>query len=316
MRGIVFPGQGSQHPGMGKLYYDNFRAAQYTFEEASDALKIDFKKICFEGTESELQQTINTQPCLLLVSTAMWNSVKQIIGGKVLSAGHSLGEYSALVAAGVISFADAMRAVRKRGEFMQKAVPEGVGAMAAVLGLENEQVEQICENVSASTGEVLEPANYNSPGQVVVSGSAKAVAWLKDSFKPESMGIKRLKMIPLKVSAPFHCSLMRTAEENMTPVIQGMKFSQWTFPVIQNKTARIPEDLTELQYNLISQISSPVKWAQSVSYLKDEGVRQIIEVGSGQVLSGLVKKIDSEFVTFNIQTLDDINQLEKNLETP
>ncbi len=312
MLGIIFPGQGSQHPGMGKMYYENFKIAQETFEEASDTLNIDFKKLCFEGPEADLQLTINTQPCLLLVSTAMWRTIRPIIEGKKLfGAGHSLGEYSALVAANILPFGDAIKAVRKRGEFMQKAVPEGVGAMAAILSLENDQVETICRVVSLETGEVLEPANFNSPGQVVVSGSKKAVDWLKDTFKPETLGIKRLKMIPLKVSAPFHCSLMKQAEDNMEPVIRGMKFSSWKFPVIQNKTARVPQDLDELQQNLISQISSPVKWAQSVTYLREKGVQNVIEVGPGQVLNGLVKKIDSEFFkTFNIQSLEDINKLE------
>lgn len=312
---LVFPGQGSQHPGMGKLFYENFKEAKMTFEEASDILKIDFKHLCFEGSESELQLTSNTQPCLLLVSTAMWRSLHNLFSNITNIAGHSLGEYSALVAASALLFSEALDAVRKRGEFMQLAVPQGQGAMAAVLGLENSEVEKLCLWATKKSGKVVEPANYNAPGQVVISGEKAGIDWLKENLNPNEVGISRTpKLIPLKVSAPFHCSLMKPAEEKMASVILNMKISNPQFTIIQNKTAREPKDIKELTQNLISQITSSVKWAQSVTYLKEKGVTHIIEMGPGTVLTSLVKKIDSSALkTFNIQSLDDLRNLEKEL---
>ena len=316
MLGLIFPGQGSQYVGMGKVFYENFKVVKQTFEEGSDALSLDLKKLLFDGPDSELKLTHNTQPAILLVSVALDRITKDILKDhKKVCAGHSLGEYSALVSNGVLSFSDAIKTVRIRGELMQKAVPQGEGAMIAVLGCENENVEKICKWVQSETKKVMEPANYNAPGQVVISGDAKAAEWLISNFKTSKLATEiKAKFIPLNVSAPFHCSLMMPAQLEMTPVLQDLKYSPAQFPIIQNVTAEETLDLTIIQKNLVSQISAPVKWVQSVIKLKNMGVTRCIEVGSGKVLSGLVKKIDSEALsTFNIETIEDFKKLESEL---
>lgn len=313
MLGLIFPGQGSQYVGMGKVFYDNFKAAQETFEEGSDALKLDLKKLLFDGPDSELKLTHNTQPAILLVSIVLDRITKDIFKNQQkICAGHSLGEYSALVSNGVLSFTDAIKTVRVRGEQMQKAVPAGKGAMLAVLGCENENVEKICRWVQEQTKKVLEPANYNAPGQVVISGDAEAAEWLTSNWKTSALASEiKAKFIPLNVSAPFHCSMMMPAQQEMTPVLSGLKYADAQFPIIQNVTAKETTDTQEIQKNLIAQISAPVKWVQSVIRLKELGVTRCIEVGPGKVLTGLVKKIDSSSLsTFNIETLEDLKKLE------
>jgi [acyl-carrier-protein] S-malonyltransferase len=317
MLGLIFPGQGSQFVGMGKVFYENFKVVQHTFEEGSEALRVDLKKLLFDGPDSELKLTHNTQPAILLVSVALDKILKDVLKEhKKICAGHSLGEYSALVSNGVFEFADAIKTVRTRGELMQKAVPQGQGAMIAVLGCENENVEKICKFVREQTKEVLEPANYNAPGQVVISGSAKAAEWLMSNWKTSELATQiKAKFIPLNVSAPFHCSMMMPAQALMTPVIKSMKYSLAKFPVVQNVTAMPTSEANVIENNLISQISAPVKWVQSVIKLRELGVARCIEVGPGKVLSGLVKKIDSEALsTFNIETIEDFKKLEAELK--
>lgn len=314
--GALFPGQGSQHPGMGQFLFDNFKEARLLFEEASDILKIDFKKLCFSGSEEDLQLTKNTQPALLIVSTATFKVVYETTGFRPSAcAGHSVGEYAALVAADALSFAEAVRAVRVRGEAMQEAVPVGKGGMCAVMGLTDQQARDLCKWVeSESQLRPLEPANFNSPGQVVISGNAKAIEWLQANFKKEALTPPpaRAKFIPLKVSAPFHCSLMNPAEDKMREVLHHIEFANGQIPVVQNFTAEPATEKTVLRENLIKQISAPVLWTQCIEKLRDLGAVRLVEFGCGKVLAGLVKKIDGERLqTFNLNSLEDL----KNLET-
>lgn len=317
---LAFPGQGSQQPGMGRFLFDNFKIAQETFEEGSEALKQDMKKLCFEGSEADLALTENTQPALLLVSTATQKVLRQEFSVKVAAAaGHSIGEYAALVAAGVTRFDESLRAVRTRGQAMQSAVPVGQGGMVAVLGLEPEQVETLCTYVVKNSGFApLSAANFNSPGQIVISGSQKAINWLKDNFKPEVIfaeAPKRAKLIPLTVSAPFHCEMMKPAEDKMREVLTSMEFNTAAFPIIQNFHAKVETDGKILRENLIRQVSAPVRWTQSMEVLKAMGHANVIECGAGKVVQGLLKKIDPEF--FKVMTttsMEDIKTIEEFLK--
>jgi len=315
MVAALFPGQGSQFVGMCQSLFNEFKLVRESFEEASDTVQVDFKKLIFEGPETELTLTENTQPSLLLVSFATFSVLREEFGFRpAFGAGHSLGEYSALTCAKTLNFSDAIRAVKARGKFMQEAVPVGQGAMAAVLGLEDEEVKKLCQWAETEFGEKpLEPANFNSPGQVVVSGSQSLLDKALRHFDSEKvLGTKkRVKLIPLNVSAPFHCSLMKPAEERMSIVIKQLKFEKPEFPIVQNVSAQEQSDVGQISDQLIRQISSPVLWTQSVRRLKELGVKRIIEWGPGKVLSGLVKKIDSEIATLNIQNLDDIKNFEK-----
>lgn len=319
MWAALFPGQGSQSVGMAQFLYENFSIAKQTFEEASDTLKIDFKKLCFEGPESDLQLTENTQPALLLVSTATFRVVESIAPLKIkAAAGHSVGEYAAVVTSGAVEFADALRAVRIRGQAMQKAVPVGEGGMVAVMGLTEEQVTFLCQWAEKTSGlKPIEPANFNAPGQVVISGSQKLIDWMKanakaDLFAPET---PRLKMIPLAVSAPFHCSLMKPAEEEMGRVLSDIKFKDSKWPIVQNFTAKEATNGDELRKNLVFQVSGPVRWTQCMARLKELGCERSIEFGAGRVLTGLAKKIDSSApAPFNINTLDELKALEAALK--
>ena len=314
----LFPGQGSQSVGMGRFLFDEFQIARHTFEEASDALKIDFKKLCFEGPESDLQLTENTQPALLLVSTATFRVIEKTLGVQISAgAGHSVGEYAAVVAAKSVGFSDALRAVRVRGQAMQKAVPVGQGGMVAVMGLSEQQVVQLCRWTEETSGvKPLEPANFNAPGQVVISGSQKAIEWLRangktDIFAPET---PRMKLIPLSVSAPFHCSLMKPAEAEMKLVLEATPFQDAAWPIVQNVTGQETTSASTLRNNLVAQVSGAVRWTQCMARLRELGVTRSIEFGSGRVLSGLAKKIDSNAESpLNINALDDIKNLEKAL---
>ena len=319
MWAALFPGQGSQSVGMGRFLFDEFPVAKQTFEEASDTLQINFKKLCFDGPEDALQLTENTQPALLLVSTATYRVIKHLFDIQIgAAAGHSIGEYAAVVSGGALGFADALKAVRKRGQAMQRAVPVGEGGMAAVMGLTEDQVVKICawtEKQSACTP--LEPANFNAPGQIVISGSQKAIDWLKANGKPETLSEvfgqdpPRLKLIPLSVSAPFHCSLMKPAELEMRDTLSALTFNDARFPIVQNVTAHESRDAGVLRENLIKQVSGAVRWTSCMSRLKEMGATQMIEFGTGRVLSGLAKKIDSSVpAPFNINALTDIKILE------
>lgn len=315
MSAFLFPGQGSQSPGMGSFLYENFNTAKLCFEEASDAISLDIKKLCFTGSTEELALTENTQPALLTVSTATARVLTNDIGVKpTITAGHSIGEYSSLVLAKVINFKDAVRAVRIRGQAMQSAVPVGLGGMTACLGLSQEQVKFLCDWVVKTTGySPLSPANYNCEGQIVISGSMQALEWLKVNFKAEILPgeTKKAKLIPLQVSAPFHCAMMKPAQEKMKNFLKDIVFSDSNIGIIQNVNAQAETKAEVLKSNIIEQVSAPVKWTQSMQTLKSLGTSNCIEVGHGSVLKGLLKKIDPEFFkVHSTSDLEDIKSIE------
>jgi [acyl-carrier-protein] S-malonyltransferase len=313
--GAVFPGQGSQQPGMGHFLFENFKEVRLRFEEASDAISVDFKKLCFTGDEAELQLTKNTQPALLLVSTASYDVIKNITDfAPIASAGHSIGEYAALVSQGVLSFRDGIQAVRARGEAMQDAVPVGEGGMCAVIGMNDNQVRELCKWVEKESGfKPLEPANFNSPGQVVISGNAKAIEWMQANFKKEVLSEPpaRAKFIQLKVSAPFHCSLMKPAEEKMRLLLTATDFKTAKSAIVQNVNAEAFKQAVDLRENIIRQITAPVLWVGCVEKLKALGCTQFVEFGSGKVLAGLIKKIaGDEIRVLNMNSLEDVKAIE------
>lgn len=314
----LFPGQGSQSPGMGKFLFEQFPVAKRCFEEASDTLAVDFKKLCFEGSEAELALTENTQPCLLLVSTATYRVLNEELGFMPrAAAGHSIGEYAAVVAAGAMAFADGMTAVRKRGQAMQSAVPLGVGGMTAIMGLEPDQVMQLCQWAEKETKSgPAQPANINAPGQIVISGRKSVLDWAAANFKAEVIpGAGRVKFIPLKVSAPFHCSMMKPAEEAMADVLGGMNFNDAEFPIVQNVTAEAVREGDQLRSNLIKQVSAPVRWIECTQKLLQLEIKHAVEAGTGKVLNGLSKKIAGDNLTvFNVNSLEDIKTLENRLK--
>ncbi len=317
MMSIVFPGQGSQSPGMGKWLYDQFPVAQLTFQEASDVLKIDVKKLCFEGTDAELQLTANTQPALLTVSTATARVLKSELNLKAdFTAGHSIGEYASLVLAEVLSFSTAIQAVRTRGIAMQSAVPVGAGSMMALMGVTEDQAYKICRWASEKSDGLIQPANFNSPGQVVISGSSSVMQYLKDHFAPqEVLGENiRVKMIPLNVSAPFHCEMMKPAEKKMDEFFKDIEFKNATMPVIQNLIAEAVIEGPKLKQNLIKQVSGSVRWMQSIQKLTQLGCQNYIECGHGQVLKGLIKKTSESATVFSTQSLEDLKLIEAHLK--
>lgn len=302
----IFPGQGSQAVGMGKDLFDNFAVSREVFEEADDALGFSLSEMCFAGTAEALALTANTQPAILTTSVAAFRAM-EMEGFPIPNfvAGHSLGEYSALVAAGAMSFADAVRTVRKRGTYMQEAVPVGIGAMAAILGLPLETVEIACEE--AREGEVCSPANINSPSQIVIAGSAGAVDRAIELLKVR--GAKRA--IKLNVSAPFHCDLMFPAQEKLADDLAKIEFNDLRFPVIENVSADKNKDGTRARDSLIRQVSSPVRWAESVEMMLAEEVETFIEVGAGKVLSGLVRQINRDVRCLNVENTESLrNTLE------
>lgn len=314
----LYPGQGSQSPGMGQFLFNEFSEARLAYEEASDAISFDLKKLCFTGSESELQQTENTQPALLVTSIATHLVLTKKIGVQFKCAsGHSIGEYAALVGAGVLSLSDATRAVRERGRAMQSAVPLGEGSMMATLGLDEEQAQFLCRWAEKESGYgPLSPANFNSPGQIVISGSAKVLNWLKENFKPEILpgAPKKVKLIPLSVSAPFHCAMMEPAEKKMRDVLSQILFNKAQYPIIQNYTADCAFEAHLLKENLIRQISAPVLWTQCMHKAKSMGLTQFIECGHGSVLKGLLKKIDADFQVWSTSSLEDLKKIESDLK--
>lgn len=294
----LFPGQGSQHVGMAKDLYDQFPLVRALFEEASDAIHFSLKKLCFDGPESDLTLTENTQPALLTASTAAFRVFEQEIAPAhpgfqfQAAAGHSLGEYSALVATGALSFAQAVRFVRARGQAMQTAVPAGLGTMAAILGLEDDAVTALCARAAQETGETCEPANFNSPGQVVIAGTVDGVARATTLIKEDS-AFAGGKAIALSVSAPFHCSLMRPARDQMARLFADAPAPQTPrFAYYPNRTARPTQEPTVIYELLIEQMDHPVLWRQSVVQMMERGITRGIEFGPGKVLAGLSKRIE------------------------
>lgn len=294
---FVFPGQGSQTVGMCKAFYDEYAVAKRVFEEADEALGFSITKMCFEGPESDLRLTYNTQPAILTASTACAAVLKEKGISCDVAAGHSLGEYSALVNTGALAFADAVRIVRKRGQFMQEAVPVGEGSMAAVLGLESDKIVEICQAVEAEAGEAVQAVNFNCPGQVVIAGAVNAVNKAVEALK--AAGAKRAVLLP--VSAPFHSTLMKPASERLAEVLAPIEIKDITIPVVANVTAKKVTSGAEIKELLVKQAAMPVLWETSVRNMVADGVDTFVEVGPGKVLTGFTKKIAKGLPALNIE---------------
>jgi [acyl-carrier-protein] S-malonyltransferase len=302
---FLFPGQGSQALGMGEDLAEKYPIARQTFEEADEALGYKLSQLCFEGPEEQLRLTELTQPAILTASIAAWRVLEGRVPRPAYVAGHSLGEYSAHVAAGTISFADAVRTVRYRGQYMQEAVPVGVGAMAAILGMDAERVAAVCHD--AAQGEVCDPANINSPQQIVISGHTSAVE--RAAKLAHQRGAKRAHL--LAVSAPFHCSLMKPAQDRLAADLNGLTFQKPVFPVVSNVDAKLISDFDPARDALIRQVTGSVKWDQSMRLLMASGVQTFVEVGPGKVLCGLMRQIDR---TRRCANVGDEASLQKALE--
>jgi [acyl-carrier-protein] S-malonyltransferase len=302
MIALVFPGQGSQQVGMGRALADAYPAARRTFAEADEALGESLSKLCWEGPQDALTLTENTQPAILTASIAAYRALESegLAADALFMAGHSLGEYSAHVAAGTFSFADAVRTVRRRGQYMQEAVPVGTGAMSAILGLDEETVARAC--LEAANGEVVAPANLNGGGQVVIAGAKAAVE--RAGARARELGAKRV--IPLPVSAPFHCALMKPAEDRLAPDLRALHVSSPRVPVVANVDAEPKHDGAASIEALIRQVSSAVRWEDVVRRLASEGVTAYVEVGCGTVLRGLIRKINRDAAVASVGTPDDM----------
>lgn len=302
---FMFPGQASQYPGMGKELAENYPAARAVFEEADHALGFSISKMCFEGSEDELKLTANTQPAILTVSVAAYRVVAEKGLAPDFVAGHSLGEYSALVAVGALNFSDAVRLVRKRGQYMQEAVPAGQGGMAAIMGISPAVVQDACKR--AAEGEICSPANLNSPEQTVISGHASAV---KRAVEIASqLGAKRSMM--LAVSAPFHSALMMPAQERLEKDLRATSFSDLQVPLVTNVDADTIRKGDEAREALVRQVTMPVRWEESMRLLLDEGVNTFLEVGPGRVLTGLMRQIERSVASL---TVEDEKSLQATLE--
>ena len=303
---FLFPGQGSQSVGMGKDLYDKYPLARETFEEADEALGYKLSQVCFEGPEDQLRLTEITQPAILTVSVAALRVLESRVPRPAYVAGHSLGEYSAHVASGTFTFADAVRAVSNRGKYMQEAVPVGTGAMAAILGMSLDKVSEACRD--ATQGQVCEPANINSPEQVVISGNTAAVE--RATKLADERGAKRAKLLP--VSAPFHCSLMRPAQDRLENDLNQLRMQKPAYPVASNVDAEFVTDDVGARDTLLRQVTGSVKWERCMHLLISNGVQTLIEVGPGKVLCGLMRQIDRSKTTMNVS--DDAS-LAKTLES-
>jgi [acyl-carrier-protein] S-malonyltransferase len=302
---FLFPGQGSQAVGMGKELADNYAVARQTFNEADDALGYKLSQLCFEGPEDQLRLTEITQPAILTASVAAWRVLEDKGVNASLVAGHSLGEYSAQVAAGTLSFPDAVRTVQNRGKYMQEAVPVGVGAMAAILGMELDKVNAVCAD--SAQGQVCGPANINSAEQIVISGNTAAVE--RAAKLASERGAKRAVMLP--VSAPFHCSLMKPAQDRLAADLAALSFRNPAIPVACNVDAALIKDAAASRDALVRQVTGSVKWEQSIHLLIAQGVERFVEVGPGKVLCGLMRQIDRSKACSNV---GDEASLQKTLE--
>jgi [acyl-carrier-protein] S-malonyltransferase len=301
---FVFPGQGAQKVGMGKALADAFPVCRETFAEADAALGEPISRLCFEGPDDQLMLTENTQPAILCVSIAAYRLLAAKGFEPAFVAGHSLGEYSANVAAGTMTFADALKIVRRRGRFMQEAVPVGSGAMAAILGLDAETVARVCEE--AAQGEVVSPANLNGGGQVSIAGAQAAVA--RAGERAKAAGAKRI--IPLSVSAPFHCALMQPAADRLAPELRALPVKDPRVPIVANVDAEPKRAAHDAIEALVAQVASPVRWEEVVRRLASEGVTTYVEVGPGTVLSGLVRKIHRDASIASFGAPDDLAAVE------
>jgi [acyl-carrier-protein] S-malonyltransferase len=301
---FIFPGQGSQKVGMGKALADRFPICRETFDEADAALGESLSRLCFEGPEAQLTLTENQQPAILAVSIAAYRLVQSMGVQPNFVAGHSLGEYSANVAAGTLAFGDALALVRRRGRYMQEAVPVGTGAMAAILGLDAATVAGACDE--ASQGEVVSAANINGGGQIVISGTRDAVA--RAGARAKELGARRV--IPLQVSAPFHCALMKPAQDRLAPELRSIRAHDPRVPIIANVDAEPKRTASAAIDALIAQVSSPVRWEDVLRRLASEGVTTYVEVGPGTVLSGMVRRINGEVTVANVAEPADVQSIE------
>jgi [acyl-carrier-protein] S-malonyltransferase len=301
---FLFPGQGSQTTGMGKELAALYPVARHTFQEADDALGFAISKLCFEGPDDQLKLTENTQPAILTMSTAVARVLQEKGIVPQFAAGHSLGEYSAHVAAGTLEFADAVRTVRDRGRYMQEAVPAGEGGMAAILGMALDQLQQVC--AEAANGQVVSPANINSPDQIVISGHQKAVERAAELAK--ARGAKRAVM--LVVSAPFHCALMQPAQDRLEKDLASLHFGNPEIPVISNIDAAPKTTAEGSRQALVRQVTGPVQWAKSMQTLIGLGVKTFVEVGPGKVLTGLMRQIDRSQTCLNAEDEVSVQKVE------
>lgn len=299
---FIFPGQGAQYVGMGKAISQEYKSAESIFDQASDALGFDVKKMIFESDDETLKITENTQPTILTTSIACMQPLLEKGIKPDVVAGLSLGEYSAHIAAGTIDFKDAVALVKKRGKYMQEAVPVGVGTMAAILGLDNDIVIQCCK--AASSEGIVEPANFNCPGQIVVAGEIKAVEKVVELAKEK--GAKRSMILP--VSAPFHCSLLKPAGERLAGELDKITLHDMKLPVVTNVTAEYIIDKSLVKDLFIRQVSSSVRWEDCVKAMLDNGVDTFVEIGPGKVLSGFVKKVSKDARTFNVEDIESLNK--------
>lgn len=294
---FLFPGQGSQHPGMGRELHDQLAECRAVFEEIDEALGMPLSRTCFEGTAEQLALTETTQPAILAVSVAAWRALETRGVRPSVVAGHSLGEWSALVAAGVLAAGTGARTVRNRGRYMQEAVPAGVGAMAAILGADAALVDEACRAASTDA-EIVSPANYNGPGQIAVAGHAAAV----DRAIAEAASRGARRSVKLPVSAPFHCALMAPAAERLRADLAAIELAPFRVPLVSNVTARDVEDPATERRLLVEQVTAPVRWQESIEHLVARGISTFVEVGPGKVLSGLVRRIAKDATLLNVGT--------------
>ncbi len=307
---FIFPGQGAQSVGMGKDFYDNYDIAKKLFDEADEVLGYSIKKMCFEGSEDDLKLTANTQPAILIVSVIASEILKSNDIQPDIAGGHSLGEYSALVAADVLDFKDAVLLVHKRGQFMQEAVPVGEGSMAAIIGLDDDKIVEICSKISKEVGDV-QAVNFNCPGQTVIAGTAKGV----DAAVEELKAIGAKKAVVLPVSAPFHSTLMAPAARKLALELDKVNFRDAKFPITANVNGELETKAEVIKQNLITQADHPVKWIACVNTMKNFGADNFIEAGPGKTLCGFNKRIDKKIVSLNVEDIESLNKTIDNLKT-